>query len=291
MKLKDFFTKLKADGKINQAEFVSFVDTVPEFEIPDKAVEAFESSFLTIDRAATDKSVHSKLKREILDPVDQELKPLLQFIDSNDKFKSSEIDRMNSTYDKLKAIQAFIPQLFEKVKKDPATDEDTKKKLKTFEETNQELLQRIEKMNKDYSEKEKFFETESEKKINNFRTNMELEKLANSFKFGKAFSDDTVRKDITKVKLDALRAKHALQLVDKDGQTHIQVTDKDGKPLFNGNSAVTINQLLEEEFKPYIKANNVGDDDIDEPAPQATKRFQVQDGKPNIRQGTRTTVS
>jgi hypothetical protein len=72
MKLKDFFTKLKADGKINQAEFVSFVDTVPEFEIPDKAVEAFESSFLTIDRAATDKSVHSKLKREILDPVDQE---------------------------------------------------------------------------------------------------------------------------------------------------------------------------------------------------------------------------
>lgn len=290
MKLKDFFTKLKADGKINQAEFITAIESAPDWEFPDKAVEAFESSFLTLDRASTDKTVHTKLKREILDPVDQELKPIIAFIDQHDRFASSEIDKMTSTYDKIKGIQKHFPAIVEKVKKAPE-DEEVKKKMKSVEETNQELLQRIEKMNKDYSEKEKFFETEADKKINNFRTNMELEKLANSFKFGKAFSDDTVRKDITKVKLDALRAKHTLQLVDKDGQAQIQVTDADGKPLFNGNSAVTINQLLEEEFKPYIKANNVGDDDMEEPTPQATKRFQVQDGKPNIRQGTRTTVS
>lgn len=293
MKLKDFFTKLKTDGKITQAEFVAAIEALPEHEFPDKAIEAFESSFLTIDRAATDKSVHTKLKREILDPVDTELKPIIAFIDTLDRFQSSEIDKMGSTYDKIKAIQKAFPALIEKVKKAPE-DEETKKKLKTFEESNQELLQRIEKMNKDYSEKEKFFETEADKKINGFRLNMELENLVNSFKFGKAYEAEAVRKRITKATLDELRLKHNLQLVDKDGQTAIQVTDKEGKPLFkeNSNTAVTINQLLEEGFKDVIKANNSGDEeDQEESGGQATKRFNVPDGKKEIRQGRRTTVS
>lgn len=292
MKLKDFFTKLKTDGKITQAEFLTAIETLPEFEFPDKAVEAFEASFLTPDRAATDKSVHTKLKREILDPVDAELKPIIAFIDTLDRFQSSEIDKMGSTYDKIKAIQKAFPSLIEKVKKAP-DDEETKKKLKTFEETNQELLQRIEKMNKEYSEKEKFFETEADKKINGFRKRTELEKLANSYKFGKAYEEETARKKITKVTLDDLEVKHNLQFIDKDGQAIIQVLDKEGKPLFNGNSAVTINQLLEEEFKPFIKANNSGDDDNDEGVKsdsRDTKRFKVQDGKTEVRQGRRTTV-
>jgi len=297
MKIKDFLAKLKADGKISNAEFDKAIESAPDWDFSDKAIEAFETSFLTPDRAAVDKSVHTKLKREILDPVDAELKPIIAFIDTLDKFKSSEIDKMTSTYDKIKAIQKTLPDLIEKLKKAPE-DEDVKKKLKSYEESNQELLQRIEKMNKEYSEKEKFFETEADKKINGFRLNLELEKLANSFKFGKAYSDDTVRKDITKVKLDGLRSKHNLQLVDKDGQAIIQVTDKDGKPLFkeNSNTAVTINQLLEDEFKPYIKANNVGDDDDSDDSgagsqSQDTKRFKVNDDKSKARMGARTTVS
>lgn len=299
MKLKDFFTKLKKDGKISQAEFDSAIEAAPDWEFPDKAIEAFEASFLTLDRAATEKSIHSKLKFEILNPVDNELKPLLAFVDSVDKFKASEIDKMTSTYDKIKALQAAIPELFEKVKKAPTTDEETKKKLKTFEETNQELLQRIEKMNNDFATKEKGFQSEYEKKISDYQLGIELEKLANSIKFGKAYSDEAIRKDITKAKLDKIRATSHLKIVTTDnGQASIQVTDKEGKPLFkeNSNSAVTINQLLEEEFKPFIKANNIGDDDDDDQSQQGddssgqTKRFKVNDQKPNLRQGARTTV-
>ncbi|HEY9488386.1 MAG TPA: hypothetical protein VIQ51_08640, partial [Chryseosolibacter sp.] len=69
----------------------------------------------------------------------------------------------------------------------------------------------------------------------------------------------------------------------------------EGKPLFKegSNTAVTINQLLEDEFKPYIKANNTGDDDDeegDDSGGQATKRFKVDDQNKKIRQGSRTTV-
>lgn len=294
MKYKDFFTKLKKDGKITQVEFDTAIETAPDADFPDKAVEAFESAFLTHERAAVDKQVHSKLKREFLDPLDNDFKKILTLIDSVDKFKASEIDKIGSTYEKSAAITAYLPELLNKVKAAP-TDEDSKKKLKEKEEAVADLMQRIEKMNKEYADKEKFFQTEAEKKISDFRLNMELEKMANSIKFGKAYSDDTIRKDITKAKLSELRASNSLSLVEKDGQTLIQVTDKEGKPRFhnNGNSAVTINQLLEEAFKPYIKANNTGDDDEGEgqTQPQETKRFKVQDdGKTQFRQGARTTV-
>lgn len=288
MKLKDFFTKLKTDGKITQAEFLAAIETLPEFEFPDKAVEAFESSFLTIDRATTHKDVHSKLIKEFVHPFDNDFKKILTVIDGVDKFKASEIDKMQSTYDKSAAITAFLPELVAKLKVAPS-DEDSKKKLKEKEEAVTELMQRIEKMNKEYSEKEKFFETEADKKINGFRLNMELEKLANNLKFGKAYSDEAIRKDITKGKLDSIRNSNSLSLIEKDGQADIQVLDKEGKPRFNGNSAVTINQLMEEAFKPYIKANNSGDDEGEEEQPQ-TKRFKVQDVKTEVRQGRRTTV-
>lgn len=291
MKSKDFLTKLKTDGKINSPEFNTLVESIPEFEIPDKAVEAFEDSYLTPDRAVTDKRVNSKIRREILDPADKELNELVDYHlkdyihqDKRDAFKKEE-----STYNKLKSLSGLLGESFKRVQV-PSTDEEIKKKMKTVEETNQELLSRIEKMNNEYATKEKAIQSDYQKKISDFQLNLELEKLANSFKFGKAFADDAVRKDITKVKLDGLRAKHALQLVDKDGLTLIQVNDKEGKPLFNGNSAVTINNLLEEEFKPYIKASNAGDDNEGEPDPQATKRFKVSDQNPKIRQGVRTTV-
>ena len=59
MKAKDFFNKLKTDGKITDEDFVKFIDTLPDIEIPDTAVTAFERSFLTPERAIT----HNEVRR------------------------------------------------------------------------------------------------------------------------------------------------------------------------------------------------------------------------------------
>lgn len=291
MKFKDFLTKLKTDGKITQAEFLASIETAPDWEFPDKAIEAFEASFLTADRAATDKTVHSKLKREFLDPFDNDFKKILTVIDGVDKFKASEIDKLQSTYDKSAAITNYLPELLSKIKATPATDEDTKKELKKAKDTVQELMGKIETINTETAGREKHWQKEAEEKINGFRLNMELEKLANSFKFGKAYSDDVIRKDITKGKLDNIRASYPLSLVETNGQTLIQVLDNEGKPRFydGSNTPVTINKLLEDTFKPYIKANNVGEEEGEEQS-QETKRFPVSDGQQKIRQGARTTV-
>lgn len=301
MKLKDFLTKLKKDGKITQAEFDTAIETAPDWEFPDKATEAFEASFLTLDRAATDKTVHSKLKREFLDPLDNDFKKILTVIDGVDKFKASEIDKIGSTYEKSAAITAYLPQLLEKIKATPSTDEETKKELKKHKDTVQELMAKIETINTETANREKHWQKESEEKINSFRMRSQLEKLANGIKFGKAYSDDVIRKDITKAKLNELLALNKFQLIEKpDGQDpDLQPVDEKGQPRFlnNGNTPITTNYLLEEAFKPYIKASNAGDNDDDENAGgagkgQETKRFKVSDdGKTTFRQGARTTVT
>lgn len=297
MKFKDFLTKLKTDGKITEAEFDTAIESAPDWEFPDKAVQAFEASFLTIDRAATDKSVHSKLKREFLDPLDNDMKKILTVIDGFDKFKSSEIDKMTSTYEKSAAITAYLPDLLNKIKATPATDEETKKELSKSKELIQELMGKIEMINNETTEKEQHWKKEAEEKIKNFRIESELEKLVNSYKFGKAYDTPDVRSALTKSKLGELKQVHRLDLAEKDGQANIMVLDQDGKPRFNGNSAVTINQLLEDAFKPFIKANNAGDDDDDDSQDSSqsgggqsqVKKFSVND-QTTRRQGARTTV-
>lgn len=295
MKYKDFLSKLKKDGKINNAKFDAVIESAPDTDFDDEAVTAFESAFLTIDRAASDKAVHSKLKREFLDPLDNDFKKILTVIDGVDKFKSSEIDKLQSTYEKSAAITAYLPDLLNKIKATPATDEETKKELKKQKETVQELMAKIETINTEVATKEKHWQKEAEEKINGFRLENELEKLANGFKFGKAYEAEEVRKLLTKGKLGEIKAENALSLVEKDGQTVIQILDKEGKPRFNGNSAITINQLLEEKFKPFIKANNAGDsddgnDDQGQNNQHQEKRFKVNDQNTAIRQGARTTV-
>lgn len=299
MKFKDFLTKLKADGKITQPEFLTAIETAPEWEFPDKAVEAFESTFLTLDRATTDKSVHTKIKREVLDSVDRDLHELVDFnLKDYVQFQDKRLDafrKENNTHEKVKILAALLDDGFKRVKV-PATDDDTKKKLKEKEDAVSELMARIEKMNNEYSVKEKSFQTDYDKKISEYKLINELEKLANGFKFGKAYTDETIRKDITKGKLDLLRATNKLEYVEKDGQPTIQVLNEEGKPRFmeNSNTPVTVNKLLEDAFKIYIKANNTGDDDDDSSSQssQETKRFRPSDDKnTKHRQGTRTTVS
>lgn len=290
MKLKDFLSKLKKDGKINSAEFDSAIETAPDWDFPDKAIDPFEASFLTLDRAATEKSVHSKLKREFLDPFDNDFKKILGVIDTFDHFKASEIDKLASTYEKSSAITTYLPDLLNKIKAAPAGDEETKKELKKQKDTVQELLAKIEKINTETAEREKHWQKEAEEKINSYKLNGELEKLSKSIKLASEF--EKARDHITKSILGEIKASNNLAIAETDGQTVVQVLDKEGKPRFNGNSAITINQLLEEGFKPFIKANNAGDgnDGNEGSGRQETKRFTVPDGKPQIRQGVRTTV-
>lgn len=288
MKYKDFLTKLKENGKINQAEFLAAIESAPDAEFPDKAFEAFENSFLTVDRAAAHPDVNAKLRAELLDPVDRDFQKLLDFDlkDYIDHTKASELKGEKSTYKKMAALGPVLLDVIKKVKVAPAVDEDTKKKLTEKENTIQELLGRIETINTEYATKEKTLQSEFDKKIHDYKLDGELEKMSNTFTLAEAYEE--TRPAITKVILAELKGKHSLSLGEKDGQSVVQVLEKDGKPKFNGNTPVTVNQLLEEHWKPFIKKSNSDDG---KPNPRETQRFKVDETiNKQHRQGARTTV-
>jgi hypothetical protein len=293
MKYKDFLTRLRDNGKINNSpEFIAAIESAPDAEFPDKAFEAFEGSFMTVDRAAAHPEVNTKLRAQLLDPIDADIKKLFENVlkDHVDPANAHVINSEKNTYKKFEAVISLLPKAMEKIKATPTTDEETKKKLQTLEDTRKELLEKIGTMNSEYAAKEKELQKQFTGQLNDYKLNGELEKLSNNYTLAEGF--DKTRPAITKVILADLRAKHSLSLGENDGQTEIQVLDKDGKPKFNGNTPVAIKSLLDEAFDPFIKKNNSSGDGQNQQQNQDTSKrsFSVDQNKNQTRQGARVTV-
>lgn len=250
MKFKDFFSKLKEQGKIKNEEYDKFLESIPDAEMPDTVFPVFESAFLTIDRAASDKSVKARIKSDLLDPIDNDLKTIMKHLPAE---AIIEIERADSTYKKMELIREAIPQAIAKASKAP-NDEEAKKKLQESQAAIHELTEKFTKLNSEREQEKKSLQIEYENKIKGFRLDTHLESLANSYTFADVFKD--ARPKLTKAILNEIKQKNKLDLVEKEGGLDIHILDENGAPRFEGNTPVTISSLLEPEFKPYLKVNN-----------------------------------
>lgn len=283
MKSKDFFSQLVRQGNISDAEATKFIETFPDVEVPDAFVKAHENSFMTLDRAAAHKDIHGRIKREVLDPVDNDMNEFYEAIkEYADPNLENIIKSESNTYNKLKALKKILPEVIKKAKGSPSTDEDTKKKLTEYEKTVQELTDKFSVAEKDYKKQLTEYEKQSQTKFNDYKLSTELEKLTNKYTLAEAFEE--TRPTITEVTLAKLRGSNHLALGEINGRTEIIVMDDNGKPKFNGNSPVKIESLLDEGFKPFLKKS--------ESQHQETRKTTttVTPPNPNIRRGVNTTV-
>ena len=250
MKSKDFFSKLS--DNIAGDEFKKILDAVPDFEIPDAAFSAFEESYLTVDRAASDRRVNGKLKHEHLDPIDRDIKKIFSVLGIDDNDVNKELD----TYKKMARLASEVPSAIDKAKTVTGeASEELKKKLKTSEETNAEHMRRIESMNSEFATKEAALKSGFEKQLHDIRLDTELDKLSSSYTFADAYEER--RSALQTALLGDIRTKNNLQFAaNENGSAEIRVLDTDGKPRFNGNTAVTIKSLLDEVYKPFLKQSN-----------------------------------
>lgn len=281
MKYKDYFSTLKTQGKISNEAFDKFLETVPEGEVPDEIFQVLETTFMTAERAAAHKDVAGKLRAEILDPLRNDLNEILKFLPAD---MVLGVDKENSIYKKLSIIKEGLPTAFQKAAKAP-NDEEAKKKIQEYQTANQELLAKFEKVNSESEKYKKDLQSEFEGKIKTFKLDSELERRANSFTFAEAYKE--TRSPITKAILNEIKAKNKLDLVEKDGEYDIQILDENGTPRFQGNTPVTINSLLEEPFKPFLKLNNA---DEKPGQREEVKQYKVNEQNPAIRRGANTSV-
>lgn len=286
MKFKDYFSKLKQQGKITNEEFDKFLETVPEGEIPDALYDIIQDKFMTVDRALTHKDVYGKLKRENLDPIDNDIKKITAFFESIDKYSAMDIDKNQSTYDKLAAITTLLPKMVEKVKATPGGDnEEAKAKIKEYEKVVKQLTEKIEASNTEFTAKEQKLLEEFSEKEKSMKLDFTLENKARRFIL--AEPHEHLRDTITKIILSDLKSKHALAIGEKEEILVQEIENGVPRPKFNGNDQVTIDPLLEAAFEPYIKKSTTPDDS--DKGPQV-KSYPVTKDTKTFRQGRSTTV-
>lgn len=294
MKLKEFLTKMKTDGKIVLPEFDEYLKTAPDAEIPDSVTKAIEENFMTRERAVADRAVNTEIWGKALYPIDREIEKMTNFIDTVDKDLAKDIRWMvkdlapgktvPDTFKQMDKISANLPKLLEKFKAAPIDDEATKKKIAEHEKTIQEFTTKFTNAETEYKEHIKKIQEESENSLHDYKLDTELEKIGNKYKLADVFEE--TRPAITKVIMSEIRQQNKLKLGEKDGRPYIHVLDDKGQPKFNGNSPVTIESVLEKPYQPFLKKSE--SDSGGQGNPRTTT---VQTNtNPAIRRGASTTV-
>lgn len=276
MKLKEYFTKLKDLGKIENEDFNKFLETVPDGEMPDAVFPMIDSKFLTVERAMTHKDVVKNIKAGVLDVVDKDIKVIMKYLPAD---KVLDIEREENTFKKLEMVRDALPEAFTKASKAP-NDEEAKKKLQEANEHLHSMTEKFTKLNESHKQEVDKVKEQSQVELKDYKLNSELEKKANSYTFADVFKD--ARPKLTKAILSEIKAKNKLDLIEKDGEYSIPVLDESGAPRFlnDGNTPVTINSLLDAELKPYLKVNNTDSDGNNgQQQRKETKSFRVDDGK------------
>lgn len=288
-KSKDFFSLLKTQGKITEPKYDELIEKMPDFEIPDEAVRAFENAFYTVDRAITNPNVKSKIRFEALNPIDRDFEKIISAVESVDKDSASRLksllrdgaDKLPDTYKRTEFLANSLSEIFNKVKGAPNGDDELKKQLEEKTKFIEGLTEKFTNVEKEYKTALSQKDKEYEEKLHDFQLDNHLEKLAGTFTLAEAY--EKTRPAINKVILSELKGSNKLRLGTKDGQPTVNVLDDKGEPRFNGNSPISIQNLLEEKYQPFLKQSA-------EPPKTNTKTHTVTVPNPTVRRGQETTV-
>lgn len=250
MKAKDFLKKTTDQGKINNEDFNKVLETFPDVEIPDVWVNLFNENFLTRERAEADPKISQKIKAETLNAVDAKIAKLLPLVDTKDR---EEIEKEPSSYRKIELLEKAIPNLVTKAKgENPNVDE----KVRQLEKNVQEFADKVTAVTREKDEQIKSVQRQHEEEKANLKLDWTLDKKLADYTLADEFIP--IKGAIIKNIVDTVKASNTLQL-DEKGQivvVEIDSTTKVAKPKFNGNDPVTIDSLLSEPLKNFLKKNN-----------------------------------
>lgn len=259
MKLKDYFSKAKKQAKLGGDDFDKFIETIPDFDMPDVVNNLLEENFLTRERAAGDKDILKKVKAEVYNGIDANISELLPTLSKGDQ---DAINVEKDTHKKIKMLDAAYKKQYEELKK-TAPDEvkinqehintikDLTARLETEKKDKETVIANQEKTVKEITQAK-------EKELKAYKIKNDITGRLAQVEFAKEFTENPKVKDtvfngilgnITKNDLD----------YDEDGHIIVQeIVNGVAKPKFfaGTNDQVTLDKLLESETSPYLKRNN-----------------------------------
>lgn len=256
MKARAYFEKITKQGKINASEdFTKFLDTLKDDqEIPDVWVNMFENEFLTRERAKADDKIYDTIRGEVLDGVKLNVREIVPFLSPEDQ---EAILKEPKGFNQLKMLKPAFEKAFQAVKEQapPSNEEKEKEYKKQLKEMADKLA--AQKNDFEAKEKETLQRYESEKK--SLLLDFSLNNKMGEFTFADEFKE--VKPTLVKSILDKIKGENVLVLDEATGSIAVhEKTETAGvtKQKYNGNDPVTLDKLLEEPLKPFLKKNNAG---------------------------------
>ncbi len=250
MKALQFFESRSKQGKINlDEEFKKKLEAL-DLDVPDVWINLFDQEFLTRERAQADPKVYDTIRGEVLDGVKLNIKEYLPHLLQEDQ---EAISKEPKAFNQLKMLKDALPKAMEKIKtENPSSDE----KVKDLQKVNKELVDKVSALTADFTNKEKEIRKGFESEKKDMKLGWTLDKKLGDYTFADEFKE--VRQNLTDAIIGKIKTENVLILDDATGQIQVHEKLESGatKQKFNGNDAVTLEKLLEEPLKPFLKKNN-----------------------------------
>lgn len=250
MKAKDFLTKLSRQGKINNEDFNKVIETFPDVDLPDLWTNLVDENFLTRDRALADQKVYDTIRGEVLDGVKLNIKEYLPYLAQEDQ---EAIGKEPKAFNQLKMLKDAFGKTIEKIKtENPSNDE----KVKELQKVADGYVKQLATQKSEFENKEKELRTSFETEKKGMKLDWTLDKKLGDYTFADEYKE--VRPHLTKGVIDKIKAENVL-ILDDNGQIQIHEKLESGvtkQKFINGNEPVTLDKLLEDPLKPFLKKNN-----------------------------------
>lgn len=231
--------------------FVS-ASALREIEIPDEIVNEFNNKYLTRERAITDEELVKKFNKDargyVFGSIDQKIKKLKAKLTDEDQ---RMIDAEPDTLVKMELIEKALDNIGK------SGEESTKKISEAARKREEELHQKISSLETSIKEKN----TNFDKEIKGVKLDYALRNKVTAFDLAPEFSSEKHKNFLANSTIDSLKKNFILEFDEKDESIINIRKNVDGviTDVYEGNTKLTLADVLKKEYDFYIKKSNSGE--------------------------------
>jgi hypothetical protein len=252
MKLNEFLLGVVTPlfEKKDDAELFVSASALKDIEVPDDVAAKFNTKFLTRERALSDEQILAKVNKDsrgrVFDSVDLKLKKFISKLSQEDQ---DAINNEPNTLLKLELLDKAIDNV--------AKTQDTAKISEAARKREEELHKQIEGLTKTISEKD----VNLQRQVKEVKLDYALRNKAFGIELAPEFATDKHKNFLADSTIADLKKKYLLEFDESDQSIIHLRKNVDGviADVFEGNTKVTLDDVLKKEYEPYTKKSTAGD--------------------------------
>lgn len=258
MKLPDWLKTILIQivEKPEDADLFLSASNLKDVEVTDDLAKAFNKKFLTRESAANDTELVKQFQKEargyVFGSVDQKIKKLLPFLSADDKAK---VDAESDTLKKMEIIELALPSLSKSVS---SADED---KVKQISEAARKKEKELHDVNELLKKENENLKSSFESKLKDAKLDYNLRTKVMSFELAPEFSEEKRKNFLADSTIGKLKQEYVLEVDETNpGTIHLRKNiDGAVKDVYEGNKLVTLSDVLQKEYEPFLKKSNGSD--------------------------------